>query len=81
MSLPAPDTGICIGELDQAAAVGVGIITLGITIYEVSNDIPPVARLIRKYKIRLGLLREARDDELPLTGYTEEGQSEQSEAV
>ena len=71
LSLAIPDSGVGLGELDQAAAACVGVITLGITIYEVSNDIPVVAESVRKCKMRLGLLREAREDEMPLTGELE----------
>ncbi|KAL2126098.1 hypothetical protein VTI74DRAFT_1699 [Chaetomium olivicolor] len=67
-SLCVPDSGVSMGELDQAAAVCVGVFTLGITAYDVSGDIPMVARFVRRSKIRLGLLREEREDEMPLTG-------------
>ncbi len=75
LSLAIPDTGAGLGELDQAATVCVGVITLGITMYEVSNDIPAVAKFMRKCKMRLGLLREAREDEMPLTGELEGSQN------
>ncbi|KAK4033262.1 hypothetical protein C8A01DRAFT_40298 [Parachaetomium inaequale] len=67
-SLCVPDSGVSMGELDQAAAVCVGVFTLGITAYDVSGDIPMVAGFVRRSKIRLGLLREEREDEMPLTG-------------
>ncbi len=76
LSLAIPDSGVGLGELDQAAAACVGVITLGITMYEVSNDIPVVARFVRGWKMRLGLLREAREDEMPLTSELEESQNE-----
>jgi hypothetical protein len=72
LSLSVPDSGVALGELDQAAAGCVGAITLGITLYEVSGDIPPVAKFVHKCKLRLGLLREEREEEMPLTGEAEE---------
>ncbi len=67
----APESGVGMGELDQAAAVGMGIITLGITMYEASEKIPRVARFVMECKMRLGLLREATEEEITLTGDAE----------
>ena len=77
LSMAVPDTGIGLGELDQAAAAGVGVMTLGITMYEVSGDIPRVARFVYDCKKRLGLLKEEREEEMPLTGEPEESQTEE----
>jgi hypothetical protein len=79
LSCFVPDSGVSMGELDQAAAVCFGLITLGITAHDVSGDNPMVAGFVRKSKIRLGLLREQREGEMPLTGdsWDLESQTEQ----
>jgi hypothetical protein len=76
IALLAPDSGVGMGELDQAAAVGVGVIAFGITMYEVGKKIPRVARFVRECMVRLGLLREVTEEEIPLTGDSEVSQTQ-----
>ncbi len=83
-----PDSGVSLGELDQAAAVCIGVLALAVTFREVVKDIPWVVRFVERCKRRLGLRRgqvgeeeeeEEEEEGIPLEGYTEAQAEEEEE--
>jgi hypothetical protein len=74
LSMVAPDVGVELAELDQAAAASVGLIALFVTAYEASKDMPKVARFMKASKIFLGLWEEEEEE-----GEHEEGEVPEEE--